>query len=181
MCWCFYGEVPLAIFIHCWTVLSWSRLKKTTSEVDVEHSLNKQDLRRPLPASPHVYMRTTSAATNLAFVPTHGSNSWSARDAMIPGLRCARTTRRERAWCLRQWRRVSCVVSSWARRDSWLKGGSWQRGIRGSPTSPCSKTMLGDNEDRQPAEESPADEKVSVIVPWISSNRSAVDLVMVLR
>lgn len=61
------------------------------------------------------------------------------------------------------------------------EGGSWQRGIRGSPTSPCSKTMLGDNEDRQPAEESPADEKVSVIVPWISSNRSAVDLVMVLR
>lgn len=58
------------------------------------------------------------------------------------------------------------------------EGRSWQRGVRGSPRSPCSKTMSRDNEDTQPAEESPADEKVWLIVPWRSSNGR--DLVMVL-
>lgn len=61
--------------------------------------------------------------------------------------------------------------------------GSWQRGVRGSPGSPCSnpETMSGDNEDAHSPEESPTEEKVRFIAPWISSNMSAVDIVMALR
>lgn len=36
---------------------------------------------------------------------------------LIPGRRCACTTRRERARCLRQWRSIA-RAESWARRDS---------------------------------------------------------------
>lgn len=63
--------------------------------------------------------------------------------------------------------------------------GSWQRGVRGSPGSPCSnpnpETMSGDNEDAHSPEESPTEEKVRFIAPWISSNMSAVDIVLALR
>lgn len=41
--------------------------------------------------------------------------------------------------------------------------------------------MSGDNEDTQPTEESPVDEKVLRSAQWISSYRSAVVVVMVLR
>lgn len=56
------------------------------------------------------------------------------------------------------------------------EGRSWQRGVRGSNKSPSSKTVSGDNEDAQPVEEPPADEKVSLFGPWISGNRRAADL-----
>lgn len=45
------------------------------------------------------------------------------------------------------------------------EGRSWQRGGRGSPGSPCSKTMSGDSEDAHLPEESPTEEKVRLTVP----------------
>lgn len=43
------------------------------------------------------------------------------------------------------------------------------------------ETMSGDNEDAHSPEESPTEEKVRFIAPLISSNMSAVDIVMALR
>lgn len=40
--------------------------------------------------------------------------------------------------------------------------------------------MSGDKEDAHSPEESPNEEKVRFIAPWISSNLSAVDIVMAL-